>query len=87
MPTILPANPGELLATVPAELQPPAQAPLPALQVANVVDPPLPPVVNLTKPETVAPPNPAPSSGARACVNSVLSLVAISVLAMFFAGH
>jgi len=48
--SILPARPGELLKTTPLQDQPQAQAPLPPLEVANVVDPPLPPVNEASKP-------------------------------------
>ncbi|CAL0307076.1 unnamed protein product [Lupinus luteus] len=89
IPTILPAQPGDLLSTIPAEILPPAGAPLPALEVADVVDPPLPAVANLTEEATTAPPAPvAPSSTASANTsNFVLSLVAILVLAMLSEHH
>ncbi|WJX91290.1 hypothetical protein P8452_73088 [Trifolium repens] len=85
---ILAAEPGELLKTIPPDAQPAAQPPAP-LQAANVVDPPLPPVISLAKPETPAAPTPpAPSSGARAYgFNSVNSLVSVLVVAMLYAGH
>ncbi|KAL2587711.1 hypothetical protein GLYMA_13G155100v4 [Glycine max] len=96
-PTILPAKPGDLLNTIPTELLPPAQAPLPPLEVADVVDPPLPAVTknsNSTKAEPAAGPGakpaspPASPSGARVNVaNSGLSIVAILVFAMLFAAH
>ncbi|XP_061375783.1 glycerophosphodiester phosphodiesterase GDPDL7-like [Gastrolobium bilobum] len=86
VPAILPAKPGDLLSTVPAELQPPAEAPLPPLEAADVVDPPLPPVINQTKAQPAAAPAPAHSLGARANVaNAGLSLVAILVLAILSA--
>ncbi|XP_019453338.1 PREDICTED: glycerophosphodiester phosphodiesterase GDPDL7-like [Lupinus angustifolius] len=88
VPTILPAQPGELLSTIPAEILPPAGAPLPVLEVANVVDPPLPAVVNLTREATPAPAAVTPSSTASAnASNFVLSLVAILVLAMLSSEH
>jgi len=79
------------LKTLPPQEQPPAQAPLPPLEVANVVDPPLPPVTDASKsappqPDDAAPAadSPQPSgSGARATLaNCGLSVVAILVLAM-----
>ncbi|OIV99858.1 hypothetical protein TanjilG_26196 [Lupinus angustifolius] len=90
VPTILPAQPGELLSTIPAELLPPSAAPLPPLEVADVVDPPLPAVVNTTKDvHAAAPAAPvAPSSTASANSSNVaLSLVAILVFAMLSARH
>jgi hypothetical protein len=85
---ILAAEPGELLKTIPPDAQPAAQPPAP-LQAANVVDPPLPPVISLAKPETPAAPTPpAPSSGARAYgFNSFNTLVSVLVVAMLYAGH
>jgi len=73
---------------VPDLLNPKPEPPK-ALQVADVVDPPLPPVINLAKAEPpAASPPPPPSSGVRAHgVNSVSSLVAVLVVAMFYAGH
>ncbi|CAL0325639.1 unnamed protein product [Lupinus luteus] len=90
VPTITPAQPGELLSTIPAELLPPAGAPLPPLEVADVVDPPLPAVVNMTKDAQAAAPTApvAPSSVASAnAYNVALSLVAILVFAMLSARH
>ncbi|KAK8471194.1 hypothetical protein PHAVU_003G158000 [Phaseolus vulgaris] len=81
---ILPARPGELMKTLPS--QPPAQAPLPPLEVAKVVDPPLPPVNDGSKsePESAddAKPSPPPSGARPMIANSGLSMVAILVLAM-----
>jgi hypothetical protein len=73
---------------VPDPLKPKAEPPK-ALQVADVVDPPLPPVINLAKAEPPAAPTPPPpSSGVRAYgVNSVISLVAVLAIAMFYVGH
>ncbi|KAL6499666.1 hypothetical protein OROGR_027576 [Orobanche gracilis] len=89
VPTILPAKPGELQSTVPPELLPPAEAPLPPLEAGNVVDPPLPAVtdVNRTSPAaTPAPPSP-PSSAWTNAANSGLSFVAIVVFATLCACH
>ncbi|XP_061365835.1 glycerophosphodiester phosphodiesterase GDPDL7-like [Gastrolobium bilobum] len=78
VPAILPAEPGGLKNTVPPHLLPPAEAPLPPLEVANVVDPPLPPVVNEDRTNPGAAPTPPPPSGAwRYAANLGLSLVAI----------
>ncbi|KAJ1382400.1 PLC-like phosphodiesterase, TIM beta/alpha-barrel domain superfamily [Sesbania bispinosa] len=87
VPTILPAKPGDLKSTIPPELLAPAEAPLPPLEVAKVVDPPLPPVINQSKAEPGASPQSASSSDARENVaSSALSLVAILVLAVLSAG-
>ncbi|XP_028208238.1 glycerophosphodiester phosphodiesterase GDPDL6-like isoform X2 [Glycine soja] len=95
-PSILPAKPGDLLNTIPTEIQPPALAPLPPLEVANVVDPPLPAVTKSSKNSTVAEPadagatpaSPPLPSGARANVaSSGLSIITILVFAMLFAAH
>ncbi|KAG7942600.1 hypothetical protein I3843_16G112000 [Carya illinoinensis] len=87
---ILPAQAGSLLSLVPREAQPPAETPLPPLQVSDVVDPPLPPVANITDaaPSTVNGAE-APRSSALANVASVsLSMVSIIVLALIFSiGH
>ncbi|KAG6625678.1 glycerophosphodiester phosphodiesterase GDPDL7 [Carya illinoinensis] len=87
---ILPAQAGSLLSLVPREAQPPAETPLPPLQVSDVVDPPLPPVANITDaaPSTVNGAE-APGSSALANVASVsLSMVSIIVLALIFSiGH
>ena len=82
--------------TIPTEIQPPALAPLPPLEVANVVDPPLPAVTKSSKNSTVAEPadagatpaSPPLPSGARANVaSSGLSIITILVFAMLFAAH
>ncbi|MCI11601.1 glycerophosphoryl diester phosphodiesterase family protein, partial [Trifolium medium] len=76
--TILPAQAGELQSTVPPTLLPPSEAPLPPLKVENVVDPPLPAVINVNAPSALAPP---PPSGAwKNAANHGFSLVAIIVL-------
>ncbi|KAL9399677.1 hypothetical protein Peur_008638 [Populus x canadensis] len=74
--SIIPAEAGSLLKTVPEETQPPASSPTPALDVADIVDPPLPAV---TKPAS-PPPATSPRSSALANIANVgLSLVAIVV--------
>ncbi|AES92567.2 glycerophosphodiester phosphodiesterase GDPDL6 [Medicago truncatula] len=85
---ILPAHPGDLLTMAPDLLKPKDEPPR-TLQVADVVDPPLPPVINLAKAEPPAAPTPPPpASGVRAYgANSVISLVAVLVVEMFYAGH
>ncbi|KAK3189559.1 hypothetical protein Dsin_029120 [Dipteronia sinensis] len=91
---ILPAEPGGLLSLVPDEVQPPATAPAPAMVVADIVDPPLPPVADVSTssnpPSTGGPPGaPAgskPSSGIANVANIGLSLVPIMVLSLISAG-
>ncbi|KAJ7979628.1 glycerophosphodiester phosphodiesterase GDPDL7 [Quillaja saponaria] len=87
--TILPAEPGALVDSVQnPEAKPPAAAPLPPLEVADVVDPPLPPVTNVaTNGPPAAAPAP-PASGALANVaNFGLSLVAILVFSVLSVRH
>ncbi|KAB5552806.1 hypothetical protein DKX38_010117 [Salix brachista] len=74
--SIIPAEAGSLLKTVPEETQPPASSPTPALDVADVVDPPLPAV---TKPASPPPATSPHSSAVANIANLVLSLVAIVV--------
>ncbi|XP_073004059.1 glycerophosphodiester phosphodiesterase GDPDL7-like [Typha latifolia] len=57
--TILPTEPGSLLSLAPPEALPPAQAPAPVLNDSDVVDPPLPPVIDVAD---NAPPVSAPSA-------------------------
>ncbi|KAG6481962.1 glycerophosphodiester phosphodiesterase GDPDL7-like [Zingiber officinale] len=60
--SILPIEPGSLLALAPPEALPPAEAPAPALQVADIQDPPLPPVIGRSQTSSVvAPPTTSPS--------------------------
>ncbi|MED6180855.1 hypothetical protein PIB30_013938 [Stylosanthes scabra] len=87
VPSILPAQPGDLMSTVDPQALPPAEAPFPSLEVADVVDPPLPAVINSTKDEQRAP-TPAPSSSARTNnSNFGLSLVVYLVFALIFSRH
>ncbi|CAL5186866.1 unnamed protein product [Lathyrus oleraceus] len=76
--TILPAKAGELESTVLPTLLPPAEAPLPPLEVGNIVDPPLPAVVNDNPPAT--PSSPPPSCACANDTNLGLFIVAIIVL-------
>lgn len=74
------AQVGELQSTVLPTLLPPAEAPLPPLEVANVVDPPLPAVTNVNAPVAPAPapppptPPPPPSGAWANTVNHGLSI-------------
>ncbi|CAL0330437.1 unnamed protein product [Lupinus luteus] len=87
--TILPAQPGELLSTIPVEILPPEGSPLPPLEVANVVDPPLPAVVKVTKdvPAASAAAVPPSSTAPESVSNIALSLVAVLVFAMLSTSH
>ncbi|KAJ6673370.1 GLYCEROPHOSPHORYL DIESTER PHOSPHODIESTERASE [Salix viminalis] len=77
--SIMPAEAGSLLKTVPEETQPPASSPTPALDVADVVDPPLPAV---TKPESPPPATTPHSSALQNIANGGFSLVAIMTLTL-----
>ncbi|GKV03334.1 hypothetical protein SLEP1_g15655 [Rubroshorea leprosula] len=76
---ILPAEPGGLLFQVHPETQPPAVAPSPPLEIADVVDPPLPAVANVSSPSSPYTTEPISSSTAKAA-NIGLSLTAIVVI-------
>ncbi|XP_059638149.1 glycerophosphodiester phosphodiesterase GDPDL7-like [Cornus florida] len=96
--SILPIQPGSLLNLAPPEVLPPAVAPAPALNVADVVDPPLPPVSNVSPPAPTpaaagegagATPGPAEkpgSSSPKNIANIALSLVAIMLLSLLSMG-
>ncbi|KAK7304793.1 hypothetical protein VNO77_42682 [Canavalia gladiata] len=84
---ILPAKPGDLQSTIQPELQPPAEAPLPPLVVANVVDPPLPTVVNVARANPTTEPTPLPSSSWENDANFGLSLMTIFLFSMIFVGR
>ncbi|TKY73099.1 Glycerophosphodiester phosphodiesterase GDPDL7 [Spatholobus suberectus] len=86
---ILPARPGDLRSTIQPELLPPVQAPFPPLEVANIVDPSLPTVVNInrTNPATAPTPTPPPSSVRANDANFGLSLVVVLLFARIFVGH
>ncbi|KAL0013559.1 hypothetical protein SO802_000628 [Lithocarpus litseifolius] len=81
---ILPVEAGSLLSLVPSEVQPPAAAPLPPLDSADVADPPLPPVANIsTASSPVAEAHPPSASISFANVAKMdLSLMAIMVLSL-----
>ncbi|XP_073001881.1 glycerophosphodiester phosphodiesterase GDPDL4-like [Typha latifolia] len=70
-----PVQPGGLLQLMDPMAEPPALAPLPVLQVSDVVEAPLP--VASSKPSTATPPTPQPSGGPRRMVISLFSSVAI----------
>ncbi|CAL9075451.1 unnamed protein product [Musa textilis] len=76
--SILPVEPGSLLSLVSPEALPPAEAPAPVLAVADIQDPPLPPVADLSDKASVtaAPQTSPPRSGQPAiAVNAALSLL------------
>ncbi|XP_042503859.1 glycerophosphodiester phosphodiesterase GDPDL7-like [Macadamia integrifolia] len=82
--TILPAEAGTLIGLAPPEVLPPAEAPAPPLDVADVIDPPLPPVVAVVvtaKAPATAPAGATTKSSQPAnAANPGLGLVAIVVL-------
>lgn len=78
--TILPVEPGSLLSLVSPEALPPAEAPAPVLAVADIQDPPLPPVADLSDKASVtaAPQTSPPRSGQSAiAVNAAHSLLIV----------
>lgn len=78
--SILPVEPGSLLSLVSPEALPPAEAPAPVLAVADIQDPPLPPVADLSDKASVtaAPQTSPPRSGQSAIsVNAALSLLIV----------
>ncbi|GKU87176.1 hypothetical protein SLEP1_g1621 [Rubroshorea leprosula] len=81
---ILPAEPGGLLSQVPPEAMSPAVAPSPPLDMADVIDPPLPAVAKVDSPATPGTPG-RKSSSTTIAANIGLSLVAIMVISLLFA--
>ncbi|GLU01375.1 hypothetical protein SLE2022_186860 [Rubroshorea leprosula] len=81
---ILPAEPGGLLSQVPPEAMSPAVAPSPPLDMADVIDPPLPAVAKVDSPATPGTPG-RKSSSTTIAANIGLSLVAITVISLLFA--
>ncbi|KAA8522891.1 hypothetical protein F0562_009314 [Nyssa sinensis] len=87
--TILPVETGSLLSLAPPDLQPPAAAPAPALNVDDIVDPPLPVVSNSS---SSAPPAAAPTEKPRSSspgygTNVALSLAVIMLLSLLSTGY
>ncbi|KAK6944378.1 Glycerophosphodiester phosphodiesterase domain [Dillenia turbinata] len=85
---IPPVEANSLISVAPQEAQPPAEAPAPALEAADVVDPPLPSVVAADAASTTDPAAKAPAlakSGAHqtSAAHVGLSLVTIVLLRMF----
>ncbi|XP_038698467.1 glycerophosphodiester phosphodiesterase GDPDL7 [Tripterygium wilfordii] len=86
---------GGLLSTVESRMQAPAAAPAPPIEVADIVDPPLPPVTKSSTPDGAGAgagsnvtPAPGPrSSGFAGNANVGLSLLAIAVLSFFSIGY
>uniref|UniRef100_A0A5B6Z2M4 glycerophosphodiester phosphodiesterase n=1 Tax=Davidia involucrata TaxID=16924 RepID=A0A5B6Z2M4_DAVIN len=82
--TILPVEPGSLLSLGLRDVQPPAAAPAPALNVADVVDPPLPAVISNVSTSTpaAAPAGKPRSNSPKNVANMALSLVAIMLISL-----
>ncbi|KAJ4963439.1 hypothetical protein NE237_023378 [Protea cynaroides] len=87
--TILPAEAGSLLALASPEVLPPAEAPAPPLDVADVIDPPLPPVAVISTKAPAAAPAEAitKSSQVTNTANLGLGLMAIMVLCLLSLGY
>ncbi|KAJ0089654.1 hypothetical protein Patl1_14750 [Pistacia atlantica] len=90
---ILPIAPGDMLSIIPEPVQPPTSAPSPSLNIADIVDPPLPPVANGFTPDDTecdfgsspngAPPVLAPSSSEKTNVANIgVSIVAAILLCL-----
>lgn len=87
---ILPAEPGSLLSLVSSDVMPPAQAPAPALTIADVVDPPLPQVTNSSAspmPVTVPTASPQTSASAACAVDLGLCMGSIMVMILLLVGY
>ncbi|KAJ3679120.1 hypothetical protein LUZ60_017131 [Juncus effusus] len=78
--TILASDPGSLLALAPPESLPPAAAPGPVLDPADVVDPPLPPVIAAVSDQSPPMAAPAGPAGNRSGQNVNVASVALSVV-------
>ncbi|XP_043712512.1 glycerophosphodiester phosphodiesterase GDPDL7-like [Telopea speciosissima] len=82
---ILPASAGNLLELAPPEVLPPAEAPVPPLEAADVIDPPLPQVAVVASKKAPAPAPAGASTKSSQPANTVnlgLGLVAIMVLCL-----
>ncbi|XP_052181862.1 glycerophosphodiester phosphodiesterase GDPDL6-like [Diospyros lotus] len=77
--SILAVQPGSLLSLVPNEILPPAAAPAPALNVGDIVDPPLPGLSNASASTPAAVPPGKPHSGTAKNVGN-LSFCLVTVL-------
>lgn len=87
--SILPAEPGTLLSLASPDAAPPAEAPAPVLEVADVVDPPLPPVADLVeKAPVTSPTTQHPPSGQPANVTNAALCLLMAMLSFFaLSGH
>nr|XP_029118533.1 glycerophosphodiester phosphodiesterase GDPDL4 isoform X2 [Elaeis guineensis] len=87
MPVFMePVEPGALLQLIPAASQPPALAPMPVLNVSDVVEPPLPPVASKTPPPTggtTPSPSRQPSDGPRCTASFFISLAMLCASFLF----
>ncbi|XP_020102403.1 glycerophosphodiester phosphodiesterase GDPDL7-like [Ananas comosus] len=89
--TILPTEPGSLLSLAPPEAAPPAEPPAPILEASDVVDPPLPPVADLSEksaPPAATPPAPTePSGQPGTSANAVICLLAVVLSIIYLNYH
>ncbi|CAM8942496.1 unnamed protein product [Rhodiola kirilowii] len=80
---ILPAQIGGLIGLLEPEVQPPAAAPAPALDAADVVDPPLPPVSKIAEDDSSTSPAsdiPAPEGTSGSGATAIASSIGISLM-------
>ncbi|XP_073098785.1 glycerophosphodiester phosphodiesterase GDPDL7-like isoform X2 [Elaeis guineensis] len=87
--SILPVEPGSLLKEAQPELLPPTQAPAPALDAADIVDPPLPPVVKVSETAPGAAPESSPThpSGQPANAANAALLLLMMVLSFIYLSY
>uniref|UniRef100_A0A803N884 glycerophosphodiester phosphodiesterase n=1 Tax=Chenopodium quinoa TaxID=63459 RepID=A0A803N884_CHEQI len=84
---ISPVEPGALLEIAAPQALPPSGAPAPALEVASIVDPPLPPVSKEENPAAPAPADQKKSESGRSTTNLCLSLVVALALSLILTVH
>ncbi|XP_058114353.1 glycerophosphodiester phosphodiesterase GDPDL7-like [Magnolia sinica] len=85
--SILPAEPGSLLSLAPPEVLPPTEPPAPSLTIADVEDPPLPPVINPTTPPVASPTNTLSGQPSNNSINLVLCLALVGLSFMSLSYH
>lgn len=90
----MPAEAGALLGLAEQEVLPPAEAPAPPLTVADIVDPPLPPVSSPSRPngsqaDQAAGPGKAPkdSSGQNNAASVGLPILGILLISLLSGGY
>ncbi|KAL2924776.1 Glycerophosphodiester phosphodiesterase GDPDL3 [Bienertia sinuspersici] len=78
-----PVQPGQLMQLISPTYLPPAEAPNPLLNKAEVTEAPLPPAIekNASSPSTAEPPKAAPNSQQQISASAVLSFVSVAVAA------